>query len=328
MPRLTNAENLPLSIAVWLAGDDYDAHPDPRAISVTSLIKPVKQVILTKRVATTQGQSADVVSLVNSRMGTAFHNSIETTWLNSHKECLESLGYPKKVIERVRINPDPATVTEDDIPIYMELRRDKQIDGFIITGKFDFVGDGRLEDFKSTGVYTWIKKTNDEKYQLQGSLYRWLNQDIITRDSMAIQFIFTDWSKLNSLREKNYPPKRIMEYPIPLMPISETEAYIKRKLAELKKYWDKPEEDMPPCSREDLWQDDPIWKYYKGGVQTNRSTKNFDSLVEANQRRIDDGGTGLVVEVPGKAKACNYCNAAPMCKQRQELIAVGLLDPA
>ena len=44
MNPVTNNTNLPLSIAVWLACDDYDYNNDPYTISATTLLKPLKQI--------------------------------------------------------------------------------------------------------------------------------------------------------------------------------------------------------------------------------------------------------------------------------------------
>lgn len=136
--------------------------------------------------------------MVQSRIGSAIHDAIERAWTTNHVEALSLLGYPNKVIERIRINPDPKHVTEDIIPVYLEQRANKQVGKYIISGKFDFVGDGRVEDFKSTSTFTAINNTNDEKYILQGSIYRWLNPQLITKDEMAIQFIFTDLTSRES----------------------------------------------------------------------------------------------------------------------------------
>ena len=185
----TNHSNLPLSISVWLAQDDYDHDTRENVISATSLIKPLKQLIMSSRVE--DSTKEDVVGLIPSRMGSAIHNGIESAWKNNYKENLAKLGYPKRVIERVRVNPSEDELKNDPdiIPVYLEIRSEREVDGFIISGKFDFIGDGRLEDFKSTSVYTFMSGSNDEKYILQGSIYRWLNHDKITRHDMAIQFI-------------------------------------------------------------------------------------------------------------------------------------------
>lgn len=45
--QYTNTTNIPLPLAVFLATDDYDYQPD--TISVTTLLKPIKQIILGRR---------------------------------------------------------------------------------------------------------------------------------------------------------------------------------------------------------------------------------------------------------------------------------------
>ena len=48
--KYNNINQVPVSMAVWLAHDEYDHNDDPNHISVTGLIKPTKQLILAGRV--------------------------------------------------------------------------------------------------------------------------------------------------------------------------------------------------------------------------------------------------------------------------------------
>lgn len=326
----SNVSSVPLSIAVWLATDHYDHNPDPNHISATSLIKPIRQIVLASRVES-DNAPVDLEGLINSRMGTAIHDSIEKAWTHHREPALKALGYPQKIIDKIKFNPDPSTLTEDDIPVYMEQRLSKEIDGVKISGKYDFIGEGRLEDFKSTSTYAYMSGSNDDKYVLQGSIYRWLNPQIITKDEMDIQFIFTDWSALRAMTEANkgYPQKRRISKRYPLMSLMETEMWVRRKITEIKKYMSLPDEQIPECTSEELWREDPKYKYYKNPAKTDgRSTKNFDNLAEAQLRQAQDGGTGIVLKVDGEVKACKYCPAITVCKQAKKLIDAGLLKGA
>ena len=159
--ELTNNTNIPLSLAVWLAADEYDHQNDTNIISATSLLRPIKAIILARQ-NSELNKSADISSLIPSRMGTALHSAIEKSWENENLyDILESLGYHKEIIEKIVINPDPKTVSSDQIPIYMENRVNKEIGGYIISGKYDFVMNGVLEDFKSTGTYNYISGSNN-----------------------------------------------------------------------------------------------------------------------------------------------------------------------
>jgi hypothetical protein len=321
MPTYTNNSNIPLSVAVWLAHDTYDHDERENLISATSLLKPIRQIVLSKRVD--RGVNVpDIASLIPSRTGTAVHDGLETAWVTSYKEGLSNLGIPQRVINKVKVNPKFEELTEDTIPVYLELRSEKEVDGFIISGKFDFVGEGRVEDLKNTSVYTYINKTNDDKYIMQGSIYRWLNPDIITRDEMAIQFIFKDWQATRT-KEPKYPNASTLEYRLPLKSVIATETFIRNKLTQIKKYENANEADIPECTNEDLWRKADTWKYYKNPLKMTRSTKNFDNQMAADMEASLKGG--IVVKKGGDVTACKYCDAFPVCKQKDRLIATGEL---
>lgn len=326
MSHYKNEKNTSLAVAVWLANDSYDHDPRPNLISVTTIIKPIKQIILGMR-ATSSGavEPEEISNLVASRMGTAFHDSIEHAWTHKYKSSMKALGYPQRVIDRVRINPE--VPEEETLPVYLERRSEKNVGDYIISGKFDMVAEGRVRDFKSTGTYTYTAGTNDTKYILQGSVYRWLNQDIITDDIMTIDFIFTDWNAKLAMASARtgYPASRVLPYDLKLMSIPETDAYIKAKVAQIVTLISAEQADIPACTKEDLWQSEPVFKYYKNPAKTTRSTANFETLSEANLRLVKDGNVGIVKEVKGEARACKYCPAAGICNQATELKQLGLL---
>lgn len=327
--HLTNYSNIPLPLAVWLASDNYAHDPRPNSISATGIMKPIKSIILSNQVAAGL-TSQDLQDLIPSRMGTALHDAIESSWkADSLPEVLAKLGYPGKVIERVKINPPRPGFDPNDINIWVEQRSEMEIDGFIVTGMFDLVFEGAVEDYKSTGTYNWISGSNDEKYRLQGSIYRLLNQDIVTSDYMKINFIFTDWSALKARADKNYPQRRIEVRRLELMSIADTKEYLRKRLQELKMFWGKPENQLPACTPEELWQKPTTYAYYKNPKNTTRATKVFsgdNAETEAIHRRHKDGGKGLVIKRPGEVKFCRYCPARAICQQAEGYATQGLLE--
>ena len=162
---LTNNSNIPLSVSVFLATNSYDFKPDPRSLSATDFNRSIRQVILRNRMngPDSPTEPVDIASLVKSKMGTAIHDSIEKTWLDPQmrEAGLRNLGYPESVIKRIVVNP--TEVTPDQIPVYMEIRKSIKLGDWTVSGKFDFVAEGSLTDFKSTSVMNAIKKRNDEK---------------------------------------------------------------------------------------------------------------------------------------------------------------------
>lgn len=331
--KLTNIRKLPLSLAVWLARDTYDYNPTPGYFSATTLIKPIKQVIMSARVPT-KDLTQDVGDRVATSVGTAWHDSIEQAWLDNPQNAMLALGYGQKLVDRLLVNPTPEEVKAANKPlcVYMEKRSRKQVPGTNITvgGKFDFVGDGTLQDFKSTGTYGYMEGTKDDDYSKQGSIYKWLNQDIIFSDFMWIMFWFTDWSGLRATIEakKGYPPFRLLAHKVPLMSVKETEQWLIDRCNSLTMLYNAPEDKIPPCTQKELWQKDSEWKYYKNPAKTQRATRKYDNFPDAEAHRIKDGMVGIVKEIPGLAKKCNYCDGALICEQRTELEVNGILAPA
>lgn len=322
--KLTNNTGLSLPIAVWLATDEYDSVPLPEYISATSLLKPVRVIVLARRAAAAgMTKGGDVSALIASRFGTAMHDSIEKAWTGNHQTALQTLGFPAKVAESVRINP---TVEEPGtIPIYLELRVQKPIAGFIVGGKFDMVADGRLYDFKTTSTYTYMYNTNEHHYRMQGSIYRWLNPEKVKDDHIYIQYIFTDWSSVGARGTPGYPGSRILEFPVSLLSVQETESFIRRKLGQVAKHATTPESQLPECNDEELWRSPPKFKYYSDATKTTgRASKVFDDQAEANRWR-GMKGKGVVIFVGGEVKACNYCPVFASCTQKDKYIADGSL---
>lgn len=320
--NITNRYQVPLLMAVWLLNDNYDHDNTPKTISASTIIKPLKKYILGKRV-NRDTASMDVADLMASALGSAIHDSLEAVWLDDVKrgKALTQLGIPQDVQDSILINPTPEQLTAnpDGIPVYFEQRAKREFMGWIISGKFDQVADGRVQDTKSTGVFSYIKGNKDEDYRKQLSIYRWLNPTLVTDHIGQINFAFTDWQGFRAKQDPNYPEKRFESKEFVLLSDQQVEALIQRRLEDLAKYWDAAEADIPECTREDLWQDEPVYKYYsdpKKVTEGGRATKNFSDPALAQQHMLEKG-KGVVVPVEGQPKACGYCDAFEICEQRK-----------
>jgi len=318
---ITNNGDIPLSLALWLLHDDYDHNSDPNTISATSLLKPLRAIVLGRTIPSSK--DIDLMDLVPSRMGTAIHTAVENAWGSGIVyDSLRKLGYSDEIAKKVIINPK--VLVAGDLPIYMENRRVKPLGKWNVSGKYDFVIDGVLEDFKSTSTWAYIFQSNVTKYIEQGSIYKWLNPDIITEDYMNITYIFTDWSATKAKQDASYPQYRIQVQKLTLMTVEETEKFLQNKLSQIEKYELLPVADLPLCTKEELWQRDSVWKYYKDPTKTTRSTKNFDNA-SAAYARLSADGVGSVIEVSGEAKKCVYCEVRNVCTQAEQLELEGVL---
>ena len=323
--RITNNENVPLGLAVWLLHDDYDYVDEENYISATTLLKPIRHIVLPQRVPK-ELLELDISKNTSAAIGRSLHDSIEKAWNHGKDRALKLLGYPAEVIDRVLLNPTPEELAKasDPIPVYIEQRNIKtvRVDGidYRVGGKFDMILEGIVMDNKSTTAYTWMYGNRDDDYKLQGSIYRWLNPDKITEDFIRINYIFTDWSKTYALSNPNYPQKRLMSKDIPLMSIEETELWIKNKIRRIAVNKTLDEIDVEKCSDQDLWLGDTQYKYYLDPLKTSgRSTKNFDNHNDAKKFMAEKGNKGVIVIKHGEPKRCEWCAAFAICTQRKEL---------
>ncbi len=326
--QYNNVNEVSLALAVWLAHDSYDYCDDPNTISVTTLLRPIRQIVLAPRIPPGEGLP-DLGSMLKSRLGTAIHDGIERAWFNNYKSAMRALGISEQVIDRIIINPSKECLENEPkgIPIYLEQRLTRKHGKWTITGKIDFIGQGKVQDFKSTTVWAYMNQAGSVKYVEQGSLYRWLDPEIITQDQMQIHYIFTDWKGSFVKTDPKYPTKSFYTQNFDLLSEQATEFLVNKKLALIDKYWDAPEEDIPYCTDEELWRSKPQFKYYKNGdINAARSTKNFDTNQDAViHMTTKGGGAGAIREVPGQVTACKYCPVFAMCSQKDALITSGEL---
>lgn len=314
--KYTNNRKLPTAMAVMLATDTYAHSDNPKVISVTTLLGSIRSLVLQSRMAPDECET-DIFNLISSKLGTAVHDSLEQAWLTPHKALLD-LGFSKGMVDRVNVNPPEPT---DGLDVYVEKRTEREILGWIVSGQFDLTLFGEVQDLKNTKVYTYINGTTKDAQIKQLSIYRWLNPTIITKDVGKIIYNFKDWTSY--LVKGNYPAQPILEVPIPLMSLEETESFIRAKLIELDRYAQVPSHELPQCTPEELWQSEPTYKYYSK-PDAKKASKVFDSLYEANQHMYSKG-VGHVKEFQGEPTKCKYCSARPKCDQATRYIQQGLL---
>ena len=324
-----NKFQVPLPLAVWLATDDYQYAKYPNELSTTTLLKSSRYIMHAQRtmypeafpehlrpiaVQANPEDYPDLQDRIASRIGTAIHEAVEKAWKTNAKPALLSLGYPENVVNSIILNPEPHELTPNSVAVYSENRMYKEIevDGhkFTISGQYDMIINGSLHDIKTTSTYSYETGCNDEKYLLQGSIYRWLNPELITGDTLTINFVFLDWKRFQSNANEKYPPAKAYKKVYNLLSLEETEMYIRNKLKLHVKHLNDPLELIPCCSEKELFSSPPVFKYYKTGYEEGkRATKNFDTLAEASKYRAEKGNyQGDIIEYRGNPFMCPCCN--------------------
>lgn len=333
MQQITNNTGISLALAVWLVDDVYDFQPAEKAISMTTLLKPLRQIILQSRLSMAPpGAIAppDVSDFIARRVGQSLHEAIEKAWTERFQQNLRILGHPESVISKVRINPTQVDLEADPmiIPCYIEQRATREVAGWKVSGKFDMVLEGILQDTKSTSAWAWAKGTRDEEHIQQMSGYRWIDaaqpHPKITEDFFEVNYIFTDWAKGMAKSNPNYPNSRLQNKKLLLMSEQDTESFISGKIRMIEEYWNVPEAQIPECTDEELWRSDPVYKYYRNPADatdpTKRASKNCDTLAEAHAYMASKGGAGTVKTVLSEPKRCGFCDGFPLCTQKDKYL--------
>tara|TARA_B100000470_G_scaffold101030_1_gene78013 strand:+ start:684 stop:1694 length:1011 start_codon:yes stop_codon:yes gene_type:complete len=331
--KYTNKHEIPLPLAVFLMRDKYGYDGRPNVISATKLIRPLRELTLIRQ-NPEKSKTVDVSELIALRMGSAIHSACEEAWTdrNNVVKALELFGAADSVIDKLRLNPENPMPGET--PVYIEQRTEKEINDFIITGAYDLILDGEVNDYKSASVWSFINGSSIDDYIKQGSIYKWLNPEKITSDHVHIHYIFTDWSR-NGLRKHSpkphykeiYPAIKVASRRYPLWSIEETEKWITDRLEQFKSICDLSQSELPECTNEELWvkEHESVYKYYKNPEKTKRSSGNFPTMDEALKKQASEGSVGIIKHVQGPVRRCNYCSAEEICHQAANLLTAGRL---
>jgi len=322
MYHYTNKSGLHPLLAAILTYNEYDSTDDPYIISTTSIMKPTQMIAL-ERANWNADKIIDVEGLIPSVMGSAMHALLEKGLETVTDDVWRDLGVEPK-----------------DLEILQENRVVKQVPGTLykLSGKYDvlyrYKGSAwRLADLKTQSVWGVMLsgKEKEQEYIKQLSIYRWLNQDKEIDDIAEIFYWFTDWSKQKARSDSQYPQSRLGHKEIMLWSIEETETYIKNRVIEIDraiKNYKETGDTKFRCNREELWQTDDVYKYYKpnksGKINYSRAYKVCNSLQEA-QDLIMKFSEGDIKFFPGEIKRCNYCSVTEFCPQYKEYKEQGLL---
>jgi len=250
--KITNKYKLSLPLAVLLSHSNYDHDSSIKTISATKLLKPIRATILEIQNPHIK-KEVDLADLIPSVFGSAVHSFAEKAWNtpSTVSTALSALGVAEDTAKRIKINPE--TVAKGDIPIYVERRSSRELNGWTIRGKFDVCVDGKLSDYKNMSVWGHIYDSNSSDFTIQGSIYKWLNPTIVTANNISIEKIFSDWSSSKAKYTKNYPKLRVLSKDYPLMSLPDIEKWIIERLALLDKHISSQQSDLPLCNNDELW---------------------------------------------------------------------------
>jgi len=196
-----------------------------------------------------------------------------------------------------------------------------EIAGVEVSGRPDLRYDHTIDDYKITSVYNIIFEPKGRtEYHQQLNAYNYLAY--LAHDepveNLRIWAILRDW-QANKLRtEPEYPQLPIVKIDIPVWPLERTQAYLESRVKMHKVAETLPDDQLPLCTGEDMWQKKEQWAVMKPGQK--RAVRLFDTESAACNCRnqLPFGGVYVVRREGTRARCERFCDVNRWCNQYAE----------
>ncbi len=291
--KVTNELNLPQALVDAVTLEKHNA---PGEVSATTLIKGVKEILLTDR--HWDEITVDVKDSMWALWGTATHHLLEKEY--------------------------DGTFTEEKF--------EQKVGNLTVTGRvdcYDMVNE-ILYDYKTTSAWKVVFKNFEDWYK-QGMIYSWLlSKKGLKVNKCKFVAILRDWSESESLKKDDYPksPVYTYEFDVTDADLKSVEEFIKAKVESVEKNKDVADDDLPECSPDERWAEQTKYAVMKEGRKT--AVKVFEDESEADEYAKELGGKHYVEKREGKDKKCTrYCPVRDFCKyyrKRYETVVEGVQD--
>ena len=282
--RITNNANLPKPIED-AAKSDYTY--TPKRYSVTSLLKPTRQLLLTRRHNDEIEQ--DCADMIWMLFGQAVH------------KLLEEKGDAAELFK------------EEKLVVALD-------NGYTISGILDLynIDTGEVADYKTCS--TWKVIYGDyEDWRKQGLMYAWLlRKNNLPCKKVVFYALMKDWSKPDVRKKHDYPKQSCVrvEYDVTEESLAEIDRYIQDKMADVIANESVADEALPLCPAEDRWNTGTKYAVMKKGRKT--AMRVCDSREDALVWREENGGD-YIEERQGEDKRCkDYCSCCAFCPYYKE----------
>lgn len=191
----------------------------------------------------------------------------------------------------------------------------------VVAGKYDCYHNGIVYDFKTTSVWKYMFGDTKE-WENQLNIYYYLISKYHKLDVKGLEIIafFRDFKQMESLRNSDYPKKEVVSIKLPLWDLDTAEDYFMECLKNQIKWEEVPDELLPECTEEDMWEKPTKYAVYQKGLK--RAKRVLDSNEDAEKWIEDSKLKNLYIDVrPGERMRCNkFCDCAPFCNQHQDYL--------
>lgn len=284
--RITNKENLPLPF-LRMAEETYEYKP--KRYSVTTLLKPTREILLNRRYHTDIEQDcSDMIWLL---FGKAVHSVLE------------------------QYSEGESEFAEEKLAVTLE-------NGYTVSGIIDLYDIDKKEvvDYKTASVWKAIYRDYDD-WKRQGLMYAWLlRKNGLPCEKIVFYAILKDWNKTKAKVETDYPKLPIVKVEFSVEDLDEIDNYIRAKIDEIIFYEDKPDSELPLCAPEDRWHDKDTFAVMKNGRKS--ALRVFNSMEEAETWKAENSGDFIETRLGADKKCIDYCLCCTKCDYWKQNIQI------
>lgn len=145
---------------------------------------------------------------------------------------------------------------DDTETLHKEKYIETQIGGVKLSGTIDRVTkDHEIEDWKTTSAFSVAFGSNIEGWTLQLNVYAYLLKvgQGIDAKALNIWAMMRDWRTSEVETVRGYPDAPVKKITLDLWPLEKTKAVIEERIALIFSNKDTADDDLPKCTKDDVW---------------------------------------------------------------------------
>jgi hypothetical protein len=294
--KLTNFYNLPEPIVQLLIKlSQYQRKSD---YSVTELINPIQIVLLRQRHY--DEIEEDASDQIWRLLGILLHLALEQVDVKNH---LQEEAIRLQVLKRT------------------------------ISGRTDLYShEKKITDYKLTSSYSKVFGSRTKEWTEQLNCCAWLYRSIgFEVNEIELFIVYRDWSAGKAKGNQDYPQKNNEVLKLQLWDYEKQTDYIHDKVSQLIQYENTPDDKLPECTSEDMWERPTTYALMKHGRKS--AIRVFDEIEPLNNyifdnipysiSKIESSKRGMALEEPywvdirlGERVRCeSYCSVNKFCTQ-------------
>jgi hypothetical protein len=283
--QITNEHGLPDTIVQAIRNDSYSRGDSD--YSATDLINPTRITLLSRR--HDDDIVEDAADRVWSLYGTMMHH------------LLEAAGHDNAIQEE---------------RLFWSYGGEN---GRIISGAPDLYHAATVTDYKVTSAWTLVYGSRQTEWEQQLNIYADLfRQHGFPVEKLQIMALLRDWTASKAKSDAAYPQSNVVMVSVALWEPERAREYIEARVADLAYFEAVTDDDLRPCTPEEMWEQPTKYAVMKEGRKS--AVRVFDTQEAAwDYRSSQPKGQPLsVVERPGARRRCEeYCSVNRWCNQYQ-----------